>query len=166
VGWIDFRCDSDRRLADAEERGGLSIIHPLAEVWHPTISAQPTGPVLVPCDGELLAIDADGAFHLDDAGRRVLIMSARQALSTADGPHRLVDPGDAVLALTSGPHTPLRRCELVASREQLHIRQNQARADHRCRFISSGQTYVRSITVIDQASHCRAPRPPATRCPK
>ena len=185
VGWIDFRSDYDRWLADAEERGGLlSINHPLAgdsawrrpltrkpplaEVWHSswalwpqwqepvhwwrdwgldvtavggsdwhrpgsdaapgapttwvecddsdvlggfragrtTISAQPTGPVLVPCDGELLAIEAEGTTHIDDSGRRTPVTSERQSLSASDGPHRLVAADDAVLALTAGPDTP------------------------------------------------------------
>lgn len=80
---------------DADVLGGL-------RAGRTTISAQPAGPVLVPVDGELLAIDAEGTLHIDGAGRRFPVTSARQAVPASDGPHRLVAADDAVLALTSG----------------------------------------------------------------
>lgn len=70
-----------------------------------TIAARPTGPVLVPCGGDMLAVDAEGTMHVDGEGRRTPIRSSRQLAPASTGPHRLVDSGGAVLALTAAPTT-------------------------------------------------------------
>lgn len=65
------------------------------------ISASRDGPLLLRVDGELLAVDADGLILTAEDGpiRRVSGDLAR--LGDAPGPHRLVDPAGATLALTN-----------------------------------------------------------------
>lgn len=70
-----------------------------------SISAQPYGPLLIPAGGHLLALDAEGAWHIDGAGRRTPVRSAREVLPLTDGPHHLVSEAGAVLSLTSGTST-------------------------------------------------------------
>ena len=65
------------------------------------ISASREGPLLLPVDGELLAVDADGLILTAEDGpvRRVSGDLAR--LGSASGHHRLVDPAGATVALTN-----------------------------------------------------------------
>jgi len=63
------------------------------------LSASPSGPVLVPYDGALLAVDADGSVAVDGEGRRRAVRGDRVTLPSGPGPHRLVDDRGATLAL-------------------------------------------------------------------
>jgi hypothetical protein len=63
------------------------------------ISAERDGPVLLRHDGELLAVDADGTTLAGTQGPCARVRGDLARLGNAAGPHRLLDPGGATLAL-------------------------------------------------------------------
>lgn len=63
------------------------------------ISAEPRGPVAVRHEGDLVALDAEGATLLDPHGMRRSIVSPHQRFPGIAGLHRLVDPDGLTLAL-------------------------------------------------------------------
>lgn len=66
------------------------------------VSREPTGPVLVARDGEVVVLEADGATLLDPAGRPRTIHGAFAVVADpAPGLHRLVDEVGELLALAS-----------------------------------------------------------------
>lgn len=65
------------------------------------LAAGPQGPVLLPHDGALVAVDAQGTNHVDGGGRRTPIDAARVRIVDTTGPHRLVARDGAVVALVA-----------------------------------------------------------------
>ncbi|MGH8881972.1 MAG: CehA/McbA family metallohydrolase, partial [Stackebrandtia sp.] len=65
------------------------------------ISAEPSGPVLLPDGDELVACDADGAILSDFTGRRRMVRGDRARFPATQGPHWLENAATAVLALCS-----------------------------------------------------------------
>jgi hypothetical protein len=65
------------------------------------VSASRTGPVLLPMDGELVACGADGMVLADFDGPKARVRGDLARFPELAGPHRLLDPSGATLALTS-----------------------------------------------------------------
>ncbi len=65
-----------------------------------TISAHRDGPVLIRCDDELIATDAEGTTLTGPDGPRARVRRPRQAFPGRPGCHRLIDDTGATLALT------------------------------------------------------------------
>jgi hypothetical protein len=63
------------------------------------ISAERDGPVLLRRDGELVAIGADGTTLAGPDGPCARVRGDLAGLGGAAGPHRLLNPGGATLAL-------------------------------------------------------------------
>jgi hypothetical protein len=63
------------------------------------ISAERDGPVLLRHDGELVALGADGMTLTGPRGPYARVRGDRTRLGDAAGPHRLLNPGGATLAL-------------------------------------------------------------------
>jgi hypothetical protein len=63
------------------------------------ISAQRDGPVLLRHDGDLVAVDADGTILAGPDGPRARVRGQTARRAGAPGPHRLLDPTGATLAL-------------------------------------------------------------------
>ena len=63
------------------------------------ISARRDGPVLLRCDGELIAIDAEGTTLAGPDGPRARVTGPRQGFPATPGHHRLLDDSWATLAL-------------------------------------------------------------------
>jgi len=65
------------------------------------ISARPDGPVLLRLDGELVAVEADGAILAGPDGPRARVSGPLARFPGGAGYHRLTDPAGATLALTA-----------------------------------------------------------------
>jgi hypothetical protein len=65
------------------------------------ISPDPTGPVLLKVDDELVAVDADGALLTDPSGRRRPVRGDIARFPAAPGPHWLEDGETRLLALAA-----------------------------------------------------------------
>ncbi len=65
------------------------------------ISASRDGPVLLRVEGELIAIDADGAILVGPDGPLRRVSGDRVRLGDAPGCHRITDPNGATLALSN-----------------------------------------------------------------
>jgi hypothetical protein len=63
------------------------------------ISAERDGPVLIRHDHALVAVDADGLTLAGPQGPCARIRGDRATLPGSPGPHRLLDPAGATLAL-------------------------------------------------------------------
>jgi hypothetical protein len=64
------------------------------------ISAERDGPVLLRHDDALVAVDADGLILAGPQGPCARVRGDRVALPGGPGPHRLLDPAGATLALS------------------------------------------------------------------
>lgn len=83
----------------AEEPGEEALLAAMA-AGRTALSMGTGAPVLLRVDGELVAIDAEGALLVDFEGRRRIIRSARESVeAAAAGPYRLETADRAVLAL-------------------------------------------------------------------
>lgn len=65
------------------------------------ISCAPRGPVVLRREDMLVAVDAEGAFLVDPAGRRRPVRAPAEVLPGGAGPYRLVDDTGLTLALTA-----------------------------------------------------------------
>jgi hypothetical protein len=66
-----------------------------------TITESPTGPALLPYDGDLIAVDADGALLVDVTGHRRPVRGDRAAFPAGTGPHWLEDHRARILAISA-----------------------------------------------------------------
>ncbi len=87
--WVAAEGDSEEEIFAAVRDGRTAL------------SAAPEGPLLLRVDGQLTAVDAEGAVFVTIDGRRRVVRKALEDLpDTGDGPYRLETPGRRILAIT------------------------------------------------------------------
>ncbi len=86
--WVECAGDEPGRIIDGLRAGRVAI------------SAERDGPVLLRHDGDLIAVGADGLTMAGPQGPWARVRGDLARLAGAAGPHRLLDPGGATLALT------------------------------------------------------------------
>lgn len=108
VGGSDFHSPGrDRPLGEPitwvatedGDPGTNSILAGLA-AGRVAVSAGRSGPVLLPVDGQLVAVDADGMVLSDMSGRRTVVRGDRVRLPALPGPAWLEAPDTTIVALT------------------------------------------------------------------
>lgn len=104
VGGSDYHRPGDGALPGAPttwlEVEGEDVLGALA-AGRVVLAAGPRGPVLLPHDGALVAVDAQGTSHVDGTGRRTAIDEPRVRIIDATGPHRLVARDGTVVAFVA-----------------------------------------------------------------
>lgn len=84
----------------AEDHGEAAVLSAL-KGGATALSIGTDGPVLLRVDGQLTAIDAEGAVLVDIDGRRRLVHGSREDLrDTGNGPYRLETPDRRILAIS------------------------------------------------------------------
>jgi hypothetical protein len=107
VGGSDFHTpDQPQRLGQpttwvaCAERSADGVLAGLA-AGRVAVTESPSGPALLRVDGDLVAVDADGALLVDSGGRRRLVRADRAVFPAGPGPHWLEDGRAQVLALSA-----------------------------------------------------------------
>lgn len=113
IGGSDFHRpeDANRELghpvtwvqvpSGATEDGLTEAVLDALRAGRTAVSAHPQAPALLRVGDELLALDAEGALLLHLDGTRLLVRSPRQAFPATPSGHVLLDPHNAVLALSA-----------------------------------------------------------------
>jgi PHP domain len=86
--WVECAGDEPDDIIDGLRAGRVAI------------TAERDGPVLLRHDGDLIAVGADGLTVAGPQGPWARVRGHLARLAGAAGPHRLLDPGGATLALT------------------------------------------------------------------